>query len=125
MTQKEELLRKFNEAFVNNDTDFILENVTDNIIWRIAGETTIEGKKDVKEAVQSMKSGLHEKLTLSTIITHGLNAAVNGTIDLVEEDGKRKTYEFCDIYKFHKFKDGKIKELISYTVEKKNGGERT
>ncbi|WP_173916833.1 nuclear transport factor 2 family protein [Halobacillus sp. Marseille-Q1614] len=120
MSQKEDLLKRFNEAFGTGDTDFILENVTDNIVWRMAGETTIEGKDNVKEALESMNSDLHHELSFSNIITHGVTAAVNGTIHLTKEDGERTAFEFCDVYKFNKFKDGKIKELTSYVVEMKD-----
>ena len=112
-TANQILLQKFNEAFANNDTSFILENVTDNIRWNVIGGETVKGKMEFKKALESMRQESPLKLKIHKIITHGRSAAVNG--EMGTEDGK--TFAFCDIYQFNGFRNPKISELTSYSIE--------
>ncbi|MCP3026500.1 nuclear transport factor 2 family protein [Halobacillus sp. A5] len=56
MTQKAELLKAFNEAFIKGDIDFVFESVTDNIAWEMVGADVIEGKENFAEALKQMKN---------------------------------------------------------------------
>jgi ketosteroid isomerase-like protein len=107
------LLEKFNEAFANSDTGFLIENVTDSICWTVAGEKTVEGKEAFAAALKEMVQDEPMELSIHNIITHGKSAAVNG--EMKSADGKR--YGFCDVYKFSGFKNPKIREMTSYAVE--------
>lgn len=111
-TQNQELLQNINEAFANNDMDFILKHVTDDIKWTVAGDFLVEGKQDFAEALKSMESEEPYDLKISHIITHGKHAAVDGV--MTTTDGKQ--YAFCDVYTFSGFKNPKVKEMRSYVV---------
>ena len=114
-TKNQELLEKLNRAFANNDADFIIQQVTDSIIWTAIGDFTIEGKQAFSQKLREMATGDPYQLDIHTIITHGKNAAVNG----IMKSTKGKQYAFCDVYKFNGFKDPKISEMTSYVVEVK------
>lgn len=43
--------------------------------------------------------------------------ALDGTVRVVTKSGGVKLYAFCDIYRFNRFKDPKVKELTSYVME--------
>lgn len=113
MTKKEKFLQEINGAFADNNTDFILENVTDDIKWTIIGDKTVKGKKEFREALKEMESEDPFELNISNIITHGDSAAVDGTMK--SADGK--TYAFCDVYKFQGFKTPQIKAMTSYVID--------
>ncbi len=59
------------------------------------------------------------ELKISNIITHGITAAVDGTVKFVDDPDDVKLYAFCDICRFNRFKDPKVKELTSYVLEVK------
>ncbi|WP_430786461.1 nuclear transport factor 2 family protein [Virgibacillus flavescens] len=119
MSQLNEFIRKFNEAFTTADVDFILESVTDDIRWEMMGEPVINGKAEVKKELEMIKDANKPELTITKTITHGRTAAIEGTMKMKDKNGVEKTYAFCDTYVLNKFKDGKIKELNSYLIELK------
>jgi limonene-1,2-epoxide hydrolase len=122
-TEKHELLRKFNQAFVDFNTEFILNSVTDDIVWTMVGEDSVQGKSEFANVLENMKSENQQELVIHHIITHGSEAAVDGIVKAVNAAGEEKTYAFCDIYRFSGFKNPKIKEMISYGIEvKQNQG---
>ncbi len=118
MTTKEEFLRKFNEAFVQNDINFIVDATTDDILWTMVGDKTIRGKKDLAVSMNEMKDSSGLKINVDSMIIDGDRAAVDGTMSFEDKEGNRKTYGFCDCYKFRKEneEDIKISELRSYVI---------
>lgn len=112
-TKNQELLEKFNKAFAQNDTNFILRQVSENIKWTAIGDFSIEGKDAFQKTLESMTGDEPYELEVHKIITHGKDGAVNGIMR--SKDGKE--YAFCDVYKFSGFKDPKISEMTSYVVE--------
>lgn len=115
-TKNQELLEEINEAFARNDSDFILEHVTDTIRWEIVGDQTVEGKEAFAKTLKAMEADEPMELTIHHIITHGKEASVNGEMKI--SDGE--IYAFCDVYKFSGFKDPKITEMTSYAIELKD-----
>ncbi len=116
MSEKAKLLRDFNEAFAKNDVNFILENVSDNIVWNLVGDRAIEEKEAVQIALQEMQHIKTLDMTITRIVTHGKSAAANGSMKIKEVSGKIKTFGFADFYEFDGFKDSKIRKMTSYVV---------
>ncbi|SEH64028.1 hypothetical protein SAMN05192559_102427 [Halobacillus karajensis] len=108
------LLKEFNIAFAHNSLEYILDQVSDDISWFIAGEVEIKGIQNFKENIQKMEYVKVSELVIHHIITHGKTAAVNGRI----KTENKRTYEFCDVYLFMGAgKNSKIKEMTSYEIE--------
>ena len=116
MKEKEEFIRNYNEAFSKNDQDFILNNMTDDIIWNFIGEKTIQGKDEVRAFMKPMSNVQTLDLELLQIITHGRTAAVHGKMKIKEPSGEIKHFGFADFYVFNGFKSPKIKEMTSYVI---------
>ncbi|WP_026701778.1 nuclear transport factor 2 family protein [Salibacterium aidingense] len=114
-TKNQEFIRAFNEAFAREDVDYLIENVSEDVVWTMVGTPPIKGKSAFAGELKKMKSGEAWELEIHHIITHGDTAAVDGTIKKADKQGK--TYAFCDIYRLSAFKNGKVKELTSYVVE--------
>jgi hypothetical protein len=106
-------LEKLTAAFAKRDIKYILGNVTDDIRWNIVGDTLIESKDNLAEALERMKNEQVAELTIRHITTHGKVGAVDGT--LVLEDGK--TRAFCDVYEFNGAKATAVKEITSYVID--------
>lgn len=119
MTQKEQFLQKLNEAFAQSDTEYLLDQVTEDITWNIVGDKTIQGKAAFEADLKSMESVNTYELDIANVITHGKSASVNGTMKMKTPEGTEHTYAFCDIYTFNGFKNAKIKEMTSYVIEVK------
>ncbi|MEH6657071.1 nuclear transport factor 2 family protein [Leeuwenhoekiella marinoflava] len=110
---KMEFLKEFNIAFARGNVEFITESVTDNIVWNIIGDKTIEGKEKFTEELEKMKSNKVGELVLEQILSHGKEGASNGIMKM--QDGKK--YAFSDFYKFKGAKGIKITLITSYIVE--------
>lgn len=114
--KNQELLEEINKAFARNDSDFIIERVTNTIRWEIVGDKTVEGKEAFAQTLKEMEADEPMELTIHHIITHGKEASVNG--EMKTADGE--TYAFCDVYKFSGFKNPKITEMTSYAIKIKS-----
>jgi hypothetical protein len=114
-TKNQQFLEEVNKAFARSDSDFVLDHVTDDIKWSVAGDFTVQGKEAFARELKKMESPDPFELSISNIITHGRSAAVDGTMK--SPDGK--TYAFCDVYQFSGLKNPRIKEMNSYVVEVK------
>lgn len=119
-TAKGKFLQEFNEAFIRGNKEIVLNSVTDDIKWNMVGEDEIRGKDEFEKAFQEMPREGKIELTIKTIITHGITAAVEGTIHTTNELEEKKVYAFCETYQFNKFKDGRIKEITTYIIEVKS-----
>jgi hypothetical protein len=110
---KMEFLKEFNIAFVNGDIEFLAKCVIDEIIWDVIGDKKISGKKDFVTEITKMKNRKITELTLTQILSHGKEGAVNGVIKM--ENGKK--FAFSDFYFFQGAKGDKIKSITSYLIE--------
>ncbi|MBP0904246.1 nuclear transport factor 2 family protein [Mariniflexile gromovii] len=109
---KKEFLKNFNIAFATADTDFLLNHVDEDIQWTIYGDKKIEGKAHFEKAVLEMKNYVADEMGIFTIITHGAEAAVNGSMKM-----KDKSYAFCDIYQFKSAGSKIITKMYSYVIK--------
>lgn len=108
---KREFIKEFNTAFAKGNADFIIEHVSDDIVWTMHGDKKIEGKESFSKEIHKMKEKVADEMTLHSVITHGKEASANGEIKM---DGK--TYAFCDVYVFAKTTGKIIKRIDSYII---------
>lgn len=108
---RKQVLKDFNVAFARGDVQAILVMLHDEIVWHMIGDRTLQGKEAVAAVLREMQDEECTELHIHHIITHGSEAALNGTMTM--KDGRR--YAFCDVYVFAGFsKSAKIKEITSY-----------
>ncbi|PZD76575.1 nuclear transport factor 2 family protein [Mesonia sp. K7] len=110
---KMEFLKQLNIEFAKGNLTFLIESVTDDIVWNIMGDKKIEGKEAFTEELEKMQSVKAAELTIHQILSHGKEGAANGVITM--ENGKR--YAFADFYVFQNAKGQKIKTMTSYAIE--------
>jgi len=110
---KKLFLKDFNIAIAEGNTGFVRDGLSDDIIWEIVGDKVIEGKSAFIDHLIQLGSIRVSELIINNIITHGKEAAVNGTVIL--ENGE--THSFCDIYSFTGAKGNSIKSMSSYIIK--------
>lgn len=110
---KREFLKEFNITFAKGDVDFIINNVTDDIVWEIIGDKKVEGIHLISEELNKMKNYKCLELIIHQVITHGKEGAVSGVIKMIDN----KTYAFSDFYTFVSAAGNKIKTITSYVIE--------
>lgn len=116
MREKEEFIRDFNEAFSKNNLDFILNNMSDDIVWDFVGEKTMHGKNEVREFLKPMSEVQTLEMVLLQIISREQSAAANGRMKIKEPSGEIKSFGFVDFYEFEGLKIPKVKKMTSYMV---------
>jgi len=102
-------------AFASGNADFIVDHVSDDILWIIHGDQTHDGKENFSNAVHTMKEYTADELIINNIITEGNQASSNGEMTM---GGKK--YVYCDIYTFTDTTGNILKEMISYVLEIKS-----
>ena len=109
---KKLLLKDFHVAVVQNDRDFISDNLTDDTLWKIIGDKEIEGKEKVTSTLLNSYQNV-SKLEIEQIITHGKITSINGTVTYQHD----KKLAFCHVHIFNNAsKTAKIKETTSYLI---------
>ena len=120
MTPREEFLRKFNSAFLTNDVNYIVNQLTDDVVWDMVGDQKLSGKAKVKEAMEAMGGSMKIlEMHVEQCIVQGHQAAVYGKMKMLEK-GNEVAFGFCDIYIFSETENDKIKAMNSYVVFLKN-----
>ncbi|GET25548.1 nuclear transport factor 2 family protein [Prolixibacter sp. NT017] len=110
---KREFLKEINIAFAKGNEDFLIDSVTDTIVWNMIGDRIIEGKETFKKELEKMKAEKVSELILDRILTHGKEGAVSGVMKM--QNGK--TYAFSDFYEFSGAKGVRVKSISSYIIE--------
>lgn len=110
---KKEFLKDYHVALANGDIDFVATNVAKDIHWEVIGGAFVNTKDDFLKAVQQFEQWNVKRLAVDTIITHGIDASVNGQI-ITQDD---EHFVFCDIYKFKGFKGTIIKSIKSFIMK--------
>lgn len=110
---KMKFIKEFNIAFAKGNLEFLMENVTDDIVWNIIGNKKIEGKEKFTEELKKMKSEKVIELIIEQILSHGKEGASNGIMKM--KNGKK--YAFSDFYVFKNTKSTDLKLITSYVIE--------
>src|SRR5699024_2592306 len=96
---KKQILKDFNIAYAKCDSESILEQVTDDVIWHMVGAKQSEGKEQCAEELERIGYEQATELHIEHIITHGNTASVNGVLTFHRD----QHYAFCDVYVFNSF----------------------
>lgn len=100
-------------AFAKPDIDFILKSVTDDIIWKVVGQATVQGKDDVVIALKSpMYDSEVTEINIDHVSTHGTAGSVNG----IRKHADGRVYDFCAVFEFSNAKGTRVHEIIHYDI---------
>lgn len=118
MNTTEQFLRDFNAAWLKEDISDVLDGVTEDIRFRMAGEKGVEGKADFSRMLKEMSgSGQGFDLDIDRVIINGDQAALTGTIVCRSADSTEvTTYAFCDVYVLQGGQTPKVRDLTAYIM---------
>lgn len=117
MREKEEFLRKVNQAFVDGDRDFLLDAISDDICWDIVGEKMVSGKIEFSEALEQMQELPPIEINIHNVVIQELSAVVTGIVVGRNHVGQKKNFGFCDVYELKQDEKLKIDKMTSYVID--------
>lgn len=100
-------------AIAKGDFEGFLEFCTNDIVWNMVGDESLQGKESVRAWMKKTYSSPPD-FTADAWIIEGDRLAVMGNIALKNSDGKSVHSKYCDVWRFQ---DGKMAELNAYAVE--------
>jgi len=104
------VVEKANEAFASDDMEAFLNLCTDNVEWTMVGESTVKGKRAIREWMKSMDPGT-PKIKVDRIVAEDDIAIACGSFVM-----KNVAYDFCDVYRFE---GDRIAALKAYVIKPK------
>lgn len=100
-------------AMAQGDIQFILDKVSDDIYWEVAGRGITQGKNLLTRELKHLGEDPVEQLAIHHALTHGKAGAVNGTKTL--KSGKKIAY--CLVFEFNGAKASSVKRITAYEVD--------
>ena len=107
---RKQFIVEFNRAFAEVDVDFVLDHVSDDIVWDMVGSKGVHGKTAMRKEMESMMAAEASALVLHGVITQEREAAANG--ELHYSGGEK--IAFCDVYQFTNTTANTMKRITSY-----------
>lgn len=112
------VVEEYMQGFREGDHTKILSCLTDDVIWDIPGHAYLKGKEKFDKEIENDAFEGKPVITVSRLIEENDIVVAEGEVQTKMKNGGVINLLFCDV--FH-FSDGKIKQLISYLVQKKSG----
>ena len=115
--KNKELLQMIMEAFSNNEMEFVLSHLADDVSWNIVGMPVIRGKREFLEALKTMELENFTSVNIKNIIAEGNYVVVESVRKTGTKTMTLNNPSYCDIYCIT---DGKIREITTYAVDTSN-----
>jgi ketosteroid isomerase-like protein len=93
------IVEQANAAFANNNMEGFLDLCTENLEWTMVGESTVRGKKAIREWMKSMDPG-PPVIKVEQIAVEGDYAFCCGSLKMKDKDGREAPFDYCDVYRF-------------------------
>lgn len=116
-----DFLRHYNDAFIAPDLDFIIDNVTDDVRWEMAGESVLEGKEAFIQSMGQMRGMDILEMNVDDIFVSEGKGAVTGTMRTRDPSGEEYHFAFCDLYELRGESDPKVSKLKAFVLPIKEG----
>jgi ketosteroid isomerase-like protein len=105
-TTHKRIVEEANELFGRNDMNAFLNLCTEDVEWTMVGESTVKGKRAVREWLKSMDPGT-PTITVDQIVADGDTAVAIGSFVM-----KDVAYDFCDVYRFDGDRIASLKAFV-------------
>jgi|SRR5690554_735368 len=109
---KKLFLKNLYIAYAEADSEFVTANVPEQVSWERIGRDQLTGNEKFIEAMRSYKLWNVRRLVVDAIITHGVDASVNGRVLCSD----RSEYAFCDVYRFVSAGKFDIRTITSFLI---------
>lgn len=113
MTAQIQLVDRYMEGFRRSDHEAILECLTNDVVWRIHGLRTTNGKAEFDDEIENPAFEGSPELTVERTIEADGVVVTTGTGVGHHQEAGRFHFAFNDIFTF---RDGLIAQVDSYVV---------
>jgi len=116
VTPNKKTVETYMEAFRKTDRPQILSCLTDDVEWVIPGAFSVRGKDGFAGHIVDEGFAGHPVITVDRLVEENEVVVAEGSVRAPKADGTFLDLVFCDVFDM---RDGKIRRLISYLMEKK------
>ncbi|MDF2187953.1 nuclear transport factor 2 family protein [Paraflavitalea sp. CAU 1676] len=111
------IITEFLDAFDKNDLEGILSHIAEDASWDILNDQKIVGKEALRKFFYDNQNMKVVSATREHFIVDGDRASVGGEAICKNMDsGDEYDMYYCDVYGL---KNGKINNMVTYTINKK------
>ena len=115
MTLNKQTVEKYMEGFRASDHEKILDCLTDDVIWEMPGVYSHKGKVEFDKEIENENFVGSPTIQISRMVEENDIVIAEGAVQGKFKNGNLLDAVFCDV--FH-MKEGKIKQLTSYLMNK-------
>ena len=119
MNQSENSIREIAIDFSNGEFEKVLPYLSDNIVWKVIGESVFKGKSEVMancEQTAAYFKTVETDFKTNDVIVSENKVVVRGTGDFLRNGHPINHVVACDVYEFSA--DLKIENIESYCISK-------
>ena len=113
MNTQHQLVDRYMDGFRRSDHEAILDCLTDDVVWRIHGVRTTEGKAEFDDEIENPAFEGSPELTVERTIDAGDVVVVTGTAVGHHREAGRFRFAYGDLFTFQ---NGLIAQVDSYVV---------
>jgi hypothetical protein len=99
-------------ALTMQDIEGVSSSISEQVQWKVVGRYIARGRQEFIEALPQSSSRGASALQIGRVVSHGRAGAVNGTIELINEEVR----EFCHVFEFTNAKGTSVERVTSYII---------
>lgn len=99
-------------ALTTQDIEGVSSSISDQVRWKVVGRYIARGQQEFIKALPQIFPRGASALQISRVVSHGRAGAVNGTIELNNED----VTEFCHVFEFTNAKGTSVEQVTLYII---------
>lgn len=113
--ENQALFDKVLTTFDNNDSDGLLDLMTDDFEWDMVGEQTVKGKEQVRQMFAKMDGSKMISCTKDLKLLDDNKGACHGIVKMKNANGDVSEMYYCDLYVFE---GGLLQKMVTFSVKK-------
>jgi ketosteroid isomerase-like protein len=113
-TTHKDVVERINAAFARNDIEGFLVFCTDDFVWTIVGESTVQGKDAIRQWMANAPPEA-PAFSVDTLVVEGDVVVAQGDMTMTE-DGAPVAYSFCDVWRFRGRQAVELKSFVMRVV---------
>jgi hypothetical protein len=99
-------------ALTTQDIEGVSSSISDQVQWKVVGRSFARGRQEFIKALPKIFPRGASALQIGRVVSHGRAGAVNGTIELNNEE----VIEFCHVFEFTNAKGTSVEQVTSYII---------
>ena len=113
MTENKKTIEKYIEGFRKSDHQMILDCLTDDVVWKMPGVYTHNGKDEFDKEIENDNFEGSPVIQIKRLTEETNVVVAEGAVQGKMKNGNLLDAVFCDVFEMDR---GKIKALTSYLM---------